>query len=458
MLDFFTQFCGRTRNPDEADFFYLPIVRDAEFRWNQHQSTRNRAPSDTEDALLLMIEKNDPSKWKSVFKVTDQYWNKYKGADHIIAMPAPVTNLRHETSQRGYFHYMIQLHRPIFLALEYSSQFVLEYPICAAQKNIVVPYPTTDVELFNGKLLNMSNTVQRDSLLYYAGGLHGDCVEVRKAMKHIMRNASSLPGVIPNVRSSQETRERGFMQSTFCPIPIGDSPSSKRMYDVLNFGCIPVILSDDLVWAYTKKTGGPLDQNEFSLQFPQSIVYFTAEKTLRVYASKKKDLGVLPRSQQLIYDLLERSVKSGGQYKNSVYVNPLVQVLQNIPAEDVAHLRKGVSKVAGLFRYYQIDYSMKDIPTAVHHFPSGGAIQMLAQQLSLRKQHGISALSESCQGERARKHAYIGKFTCDPDKVESLVADKKRRLFEENRQQQQNGKTTTADGLSIYSKSGSIGW
>ena len=34
----------------------------------------------------------------------------------------------------------------------------------------------------------------------------------------------------------------------FYVLSLGDSPSSKRMYDVLNFGCIPVVLSDELVW------------------------------------------------------------------------------------------------------------------------------------------------------------------------------------------------------------------
>jgi hypothetical protein len=28
VMDFFMQFCGRTYDPDLADFFYLPIVRD----------------------------------------------------------------------------------------------------------------------------------------------------------------------------------------------------------------------------------------------------------------------------------------------------------------------------------------------------------------------------------------------------------------------------------------------
>jgi antitoxin component HigA of HigAB toxin-antitoxin module len=280
MNDFFMHFCGRTHNPAEADYFYLPLVRDAEFRHAMSISTRNRAPSSAEWALLNILEKNDSTLWKSVFNVTDAYWHAHGGSDHIIAMPAPVTNIRHETSQRGFFHYMMHLHPPIFLCLEYSLAFVQEYPICATQKNIVVPYPTIDPELFGGKLLQHAATVERKYLLYYAGGLHGDCVEVRRAMKFIMQNHTALHNVIPPVRSNMALRENGFMAATFCPIPIGDSPSSKRMYDVLNFGCVPVVLSDDLVWAYSDQTGGPLNHTEFSIQIPQSVVHFTARKTL----------------------------------------------------------------------------------------------------------------------------------------------------------------------------------
>jgi hypothetical protein len=280
--DYFTQFCGRTYNPDEADFFYLPLVRDAEFRMAMSISTRNRAPSASEWALLNLLEKNDSTLWRDVFNITDRYWHAHNGADHIIAMPAPVTNIRHETSQRGFFHYMMHLHPPIFLCLEYSIGFVQEYPLCATGKNIVVPYPTTDPELFSGKLT--SAKVERKYLLYYAGGLHGDCVEVRKAMKVLMQNSTKLANVIPPVRSNQAEREHGFLAATFCPIPIGDSPSSKRMYDVLNFGCIPVVLSDDLVWAFSDQTGGPLNHSAFSLQIPQSVVHYTARKTLNRYA------------------------------------------------------------------------------------------------------------------------------------------------------------------------------
>ena len=52
----------------------------------------------------------------------------YLLGDHIIVMPAPVTNLRHQTSMRGFFHYMMQLNPPIFLNVEFSKSFVKAYP------------------------------------------------------------------------------------------------------------------------------------------------------------------------------------------------------------------------------------------------------------------------------------------------------------------------------------------
>jgi len=111
------------------------------------------------------------------------------------------------------------------------------------------------------------------------------------------------------IQRGPRKREEGFQSAVFCPIPIGDSPSSKRMYDVVNvsifvalnycsfynlifeclllivnnvpiwffqYGCIPVVLSDDLVWAYSTEAGGPLDASTFSIQVPQSTVLKSA--------------------------------------------------------------------------------------------------------------------------------------------------------------------------------------
>jgi hypothetical protein len=438
MYDFFTQFCGRTTNPEDADFFYLPLVRDAEFRFSLQQGgIRNRAPSASELALLNALEKNDTKLWTSLFNITDFYWHRYNGGDHIIVMPAPVTNLRHETSQRGFFHYMMHLHRPIFLGLEYSKDFVEEYPICSTKKNIVVPYPTTDPDLFNGKLLSYS--IERSALLYYAGGMHGDCVEIRKAMKQLMGNSSrfSKPEsrsnglkqmmVIPKIKSIQEEREHGFLAATFCPIPVGDSPSSKRMYDVLNFGCIPVVLSDDLVWAFSDQTGGILNHSLFSLQLPQSVVQFAVDKTLRQYSNRKEQFGRLPFSGFSLYDILKLSKKEDSDYENSIYVNPLVRILRRIPPGDVSFLQQEGRKVAASYRYYKMNRTLTRIPTADHVFPDGEAIQMIARELTERKRQGISLIAEECHRERVREdHRYISRYTCDTDRQDTLLKRRRR--------------------------------
>jgi hypothetical protein len=219
----------------------------------------------------MALEKNKTEPWKHVFQVTDYFWLRNNGADHIFVMPAPVTNLRHESNRRGFFHYMIQLNSPIFLHLEYSGAFYNEYPICAKQKNIMMPYPSIDpkmietnydVDIHTHEDVTHNNT--RELLLYYIGGNHGECMEIRKHLNRIVKHMNT--DVIP-----MHHRHRGYLHAIFCPVPVGDSPSSKRMYDAMNLGCIPVILSDDLIYAYSLSAGGKYDPNLFSITLPQKV-------------------------------------------------------------------------------------------------------------------------------------------------------------------------------------------
>lgn len=105
VYDYFTQHCGRTTNPDEADFFYLPVIREIDYRIALGKGG-NRAPSLIEQALLATMENYNFTKWDEVFNVTHTYWQQSNGSDHVIVMPAPVTNFRHQTNMRGFFHYV----------------------------------------------------------------------------------------------------------------------------------------------------------------------------------------------------------------------------------------------------------------------------------------------------------------------------------------------------------------
>lgn len=467
MNDFFLNFCGRTYDPESADYFYLPVVRDAEYRLMMHKRG-GRNPSATENAILNVLEKNDFTQWSLLFNCTDKYWRRRSGFDHIFVMPAPVTNFKHEGSRRGFFHYMPHLHAPIFINIEYSLPFLKEYPVCSTEKNIVLPYPIIDPNLYNGfyhyeyqkydkMFTNISYTnkyaqfnITRPALIFYSGGMHGECVLIRQAIRQIMMNASKVQGqrtrgkrnvhihrshdntyfdnpvyqqyhisIIPPKELSQHVhRELSFLSSIFCPIPVGDSPSSKRMYDVMNFGCIPVILSDDLVWALSAETGGYLDPRHFALRLPQCTVQHTMDALLVRYKKHQHVFGYLPHSNTSVYNILKsvylESQFASSVYAGSMYLNPLLLILLHVPAKDIVYMQKKVREAAHYYRYYKLDNSMRSIPIASHREPDGGAIDLLARSLYDRKVKGIQKIGQQCQEERLRKgHNYIGSYPCE---------------------------------------------
>jgi len=51
LFDYFTSTCHRTENPEDADYFYLPIIRDVDYRIALSKNG-DRTPSVIESALL----------------------------------------------------------------------------------------------------------------------------------------------------------------------------------------------------------------------------------------------------------------------------------------------------------------------------------------------------------------------------------------------------------------------
>ena len=49
----------------------------------------------------------------------------------------------------------------------------------------------------------------------------------------------------------------------------------------VQFGCVPVILSDDLLWAYSLETGGFLNASNFAIQLPQKVSVERTQSTVR---------------------------------------------------------------------------------------------------------------------------------------------------------------------------------
>ena len=67
-------------------------------------------------------------------------------------------------------------------------------------------------------------------------------------------------------------RQAAMFGATFCACPEGDSPSAKRQYDAVVTGCIPVLVSNEAIYAYSSENGGDLDPSDFSVRISEESV------------------------------------------------------------------------------------------------------------------------------------------------------------------------------------------
>ena len=421
LADFFRQACIRTDDPARADFFFVPFYSDIEYR----DAGRPDAPSVYGQALLDIFEKNSTAGWVRHFGVTDKWW-RLAPERHLIVQAAPVTGFRHPKSRRGFSHLMVQLAPPIFLSVEVTRTWAAEYPRCAA-KNVVMPYPVPGRDWHNGEWARKGAAMRagaddgadvaeatfaraaaggggardrgardaegRSLLAMYHGGRHG-CVVVRDAIAAEVKADPECSGatyakLLVRYQKLVDARFRGTLPrqavmhaARFCPCPEGDSPSAKRMYDALLAGCVPVVVSDDAVYALSREIGGPVDAAAFALRVGEPAVV----------AGPDADAG-------------------GG----------LLARLRAVNASALAQLRDAGRRAAHLYRYYAEGAYARD-PLVEQRYPDGGAPAALAWELERRRALGASAHWRACATELSQPHWFAGKQYCGKVPLESELA------------------------------------
>lgn len=372
LTDFFEQSCIRTLDADKADFYFVPFFSDIEYR----EAGRPDQASEFGAALLDILERNDTRAWGERFGVTDAYWRKYPQR-HILVQAAPVTGWRHPKGRRGWHHYKVQLNAPIFVSIEVTRSWVKQYPKCSA-KNSVLPYPVpgrawhdeSSRESWRMLAQKLLKGGDRPVFAMYRGGRHG-CVNVRTAL------AKDIEGD-DDVKASTRALDRRFGRavprqllmhaSVFCPCPEGDSPSAKRQYDALLAGCVPVLVSDDALYAYDESflENGVLNTSDFALRIPEQTVV---------------DHGIL-------------------------------ESLRSVPPEAIARLQKGGELAARYYRYYATGRYADD-PLPSRAYPDGGALALLVSDLEMRVRRGeADSRWFECLAERAEPHLDIAKQFC----------------------------------------------
>ena len=257
----------RTMNPEEADLFFIPFY-------------------DTNKKFVEPITKvfktggyfyGFDSYWNQTFNITTKYIQRYKGIDHIIAISRP-------------FWFLLDvnklLYNPIYITLEW--QFNTEK--ISFNKNILSPYPITDnrwqqianeqekvldntVQLYARKreqLLNIQynlmnlTTKERPILIYFSGSKKAASDLRTILVRDLLSENCSLCvfDEIDRTIQNQTNGDSGFdsnnlrvrmSSSIFCLIPRGDSSTSRRLFNAIAAGCIPIIISNRMPLPYKNR-------------------------------------------------------------------------------------------------------------------------------------------------------------------------------------------------------------
>mmetsp|Transcript_26787 Transcript_26787/g.58105 ORF Transcript_26787/g.58105 Transcript_26787/m.58105 type:complete len:620 (+) Transcript_26787:173-2032(+) len=393
--------CLRTDDPEKAKLFYIPYLPSAEYHEEGVLLPRGCekafGTSPYAQAIIDAIDGNYDG-WEKMFGLTSKYWKRRNGSDHILVHSEAMHGLRHHIKERGHYAYIynqLQLKPPISISHGVPKTFFGLHPKCAA-KNILVPYPNPDGRWFNGQHAraaaewrnkhNLTDPTDSEVALeaeaiiareggglggspravafHYHAGIHGSCRQIRETLANDLKCTRAVAFWNDTMSNSVHTEDiiAGFQSiiiqmhsSTFSFAPAGDTPGSKRMFDVTFARSIPVILSDEFVWPFSTE----VDSDEWS--------WDPADFAVRLNVSDY----LVPR-----YDSQCKKVNGARSFQ---------EVIGQFSPDDIRRLRRGVEAAALRYSFYshaRIGESANLLQDRI--LPDGGAAHALVDALANR--------------------------------------------------------------------------
>lgn len=243
----------RTTNPDEADFFYVPIYGTCLF-------VRNEVVNDTQARGLL---------WDPLleFLTAQPHFRRRGRQDHIFLFADG-------QSARIWDSYDLVRSDAIFMMVESKCpswdepmRSYTDLKSCASMwKDIIIP-GHTDHARARYMLSHNRPSEERDILMTFHG---------RHPGAHDAYTGCTVRGKVMDLSEHEGVDVGGFVsdylerkgRSHFCLVPGGTSPWTNHLYESFFCGCIPVILSDEYEVAFQEFVDWP----SLSIKWPEEAV------------------------------------------------------------------------------------------------------------------------------------------------------------------------------------------
>ncbi|GAQ88078.1 Exostosin family protein [Klebsormidium nitens] len=225
----------RTMDPSEADWFYTPVYTTCDLTPNG-LPLPFKAPQLMRSAIRWVAEHYP-------------YWNRSEGADHFFTVPHDFGACFHYQEEEAIKRRIL----PVLQRATLVQTFGQNNHVCLKEGSIVVPpyappqkmrsrfippdTPRSIFVYFRGMFYDISNDPEGG---YYARG----------ARAAIWENFKDNP-LFDLSSDHPSTYYEDMQRAVFCLCPLGWAPWSPRIVESVIFGCIPVIIGDDIVLPFS---------------------------------------------------------------------------------------------------------------------------------------------------------------------------------------------------------------
>jgi hypothetical protein len=208
--------------------------------------------------------------WTQVTEIVEQLpaWQQSRGFDFVAMASHPLFFPRFQLEWNS-----VEFRHISYMTVDFEGPG-------RASKDVIIPYLTREHLRFDAKeylkkfgedvsLTDMDrfptirNPLLRSRLAFVAAG------STQITRKRFRDSRDHPADVLIVSRVPANNHSQLALESKYCFVIRGDTTSTQRLFVVMSFGCVPVIISDDIELPFEKI----LNWNKFSVRFAEEIVF-----------------------------------------------------------------------------------------------------------------------------------------------------------------------------------------